>query len=380
MPNRINVLIFGSSGAGKSTLVNTVCDRDVAHAADTPTGVTEAFSHFTCDVDGVTFQFTDTAGLNETLEGTVDNERSARQLKTLSRSKFNVGVYVTRTPRLLEHDEDNLRMFAVDIFPGLPVVVHVNDVYRDETKQQEWKNRNWTGLKGRIDPRVPLVDVFAGTMHVPSDSQLGSIMRSRNVDTRKRFARMLRDSATQKPISANQRIILGLWNKYIVPVIDKRARQPTSSGAWDQSEWYSHVLSKRKEYVNAKAEMEGMKRQIAEIDEAVRQAGKTVRGQIEQAYGDCIARYVSGGGLLGKVRRALKARLDSGYGEQRREILGIRKSLKIASRGHASSREKFQKYIPADYDDVMSEYRTMRGHLKCLRSAIHIISSRRPEA
>ncbi|KAF0852153.1 mitochondrial P-loop NTPase superfamily member [Andalucia godoyi] len=75
------VLVFGSAGQGKSSLINNLLGREVAPCAEQLPGVTfETNGPFQFSHDGVSFDLFDTAGLNETAEGSVPAEQAANRL------------------------------------------------------------------------------------------------------------------------------------------------------------------------------------------------------------------------------------------------------------------------------------------------------------
>ncbi|KIL67997.1 hypothetical protein M378DRAFT_9229 [Amanita muscaria Koide BX008] len=99
-----NVIIFGTTGAGKSSIVNLLAGDDVAETSSTPDGCTFKSNAFPVSIDGVMFNFHDTAGLEE--EGktvTINKQQAIVQLYKLLRSLsdgVSLLIFCVRGPRI----------------------------------------------------------------------------------------------------------------------------------------------------------------------------------------------------------------------------------------------------------------------------------------
>ncbi|HEX8547803.1 MAG TPA: tRNA uridine-5-carboxymethylaminomethyl(34) synthesis GTPase MnmE [Cytophagaceae bacterium] len=148
--NGIPTVIAGKPNAGKSTLLNVLLNEERALVSEIP-GTTRDFIEDEIIVEGITFRFTDTAGLRETVDKVeaLGIERTKKKMKEASFIIFLFDVNST-TEKELKEDITELRSLNV------PYLVVGNKIDKNSKTVNAFKNFSGiifisAGLKAGID-------------------------------------------------------------------------------------------------------------------------------------------------------------------------------------------------------------------------------------
>jgi len=142
---RVRALVFGSAGVGKTSMLNELTNQSLP-TSDGAIGCTFETTSFPPSVyDGVTYEFIDTAGLNEPKSGKVSAGvaiRNLLQLLKTSKEGFNLLVYVISAGRITQMHVDNYKLF-VDVITEskIPVICVVTGCENYEPTQK-WADDN----------------------------------------------------------------------------------------------------------------------------------------------------------------------------------------------------------------------------------------------
>src|ERR1700731_1292296 len=140
-----NVIVFGETGAGKSSVINMLEGGMQAPVSMNLVGMTFASARYLKTIRGSTFTMFDTAGLNETIHGSVPPSRAIEQLYKLVHELRDDGisllVYVMRAPRLKSTMKKNYEIFY-DIFcqRSVPIVIIVTGLEVVGDVEKWWAN------------------------------------------------------------------------------------------------------------------------------------------------------------------------------------------------------------------------------------------------
>lgn len=132
--NGIPTVIAGKPNAGKSTLLNALLNEEKAIVSEIP-GTTRDFIEDEIVLEGVTFRFTDTAGLRETLDKVeaMGIERTKQKMRAASLIIYLFDVNSTSEKELIE-DIIDLRGL------GVPYVVVGNKIDKHSKTINAFKN------------------------------------------------------------------------------------------------------------------------------------------------------------------------------------------------------------------------------------------------
>lgn len=143
--SQVRVLVFGATGVGKTSLCNVLCGRERA-ADNGPLGVTtKSHLHVPFEWAGRSIEVIDTAGLHESIHGTVPPEVAVQQLTDLldkSRDGFSLLIHVARAGRITQaHDEDHDFFVNRFIEGKIPVMLAVTGC-ENEQDMADWPSHH----------------------------------------------------------------------------------------------------------------------------------------------------------------------------------------------------------------------------------------------
>lgn len=126
-------------------MINELTDSDAAPIGDRIRGTTFESTAYPGTHDGNTYEFIDTAGLDEASGGTVSPVDAATNLiRLLHKSKegFNLLIFVMKEGKLMANAENNYTFF-VDVLTGgnIPVIVVVTGC-EDFEPMSDWLDYN----------------------------------------------------------------------------------------------------------------------------------------------------------------------------------------------------------------------------------------------
>jgi len=145
--NQRNVVIFGQTGAGKSSILNMLAGEKVATVSGGASGCTSSNQSYPIPHSGKNYTFWDTAGLNESDDGTVSSRHAIQNLLDLVKDNdINLLVYCVRD-RL-----PNIIRVNYDLFWGIvckkkvPIVL-VTTGLEGRTDMESWWGENQKAIK-----------------------------------------------------------------------------------------------------------------------------------------------------------------------------------------------------------------------------------------
>ncbi|KZP27761.1 hypothetical protein FIBSPDRAFT_853310 [Athelia psychrophila] len=148
-----NVIIFGQSGSGKSSLVNMIAGRDVARISASTVGCTASSQSYDVDIPGpLKIKLWDTAGLNESNEGSVSSARAIAAICKLVRdleldpAGLSLLVYCVRG-RIHETTVMNYNMIRSVCHGKIPIALVVTGLEHEDRKK--WWDDNQPGFTKR---------------------------------------------------------------------------------------------------------------------------------------------------------------------------------------------------------------------------------------
>lgn len=137
-----NVVIFGETGAGKSSVVNMVARNELAKTSRDSTGCTFYSQSYKVEIDDISVELWDTAGLNEADGGTVVAKDAIIHLyKLLKRLEDGISllVYCVRGPRIKDNIAKNYMMFHHGLCQRkVPIVIVVTGLEEEEDMDDWW--------------------------------------------------------------------------------------------------------------------------------------------------------------------------------------------------------------------------------------------------
>jgi len=140
MAKNLNIILFGCSQQGKSCIISNLCDYynidhdDIKIGGDL-TGCTFGCICKTILINEIKYNFYDTNGLNEAINGKVSPIQAFHNLRELL-NKLKEGVslmiYVKKKSSFITIDDNNLQLFRIMCGDDVPLVLLVNDADIDE--------------------------------------------------------------------------------------------------------------------------------------------------------------------------------------------------------------------------------------------------------
>ncbi|KAM6494048.1 P-loop containing nucleoside triphosphate hydrolase protein [Amanita muscaria] len=152
-----NVIIFGETGGGKSSIINLLAGANVAATSSGSVGCTFRSNAYNVSIEGMTFRFHDTAGLDEGQGGTVVKQQAIVQLYELLRSLsdgVSLLIFCMRGPRIKESVVRNWQLFW-DIIcqKHVPILLAITGLENEQDMDAWWKNNQTFFTRNLMNPK-----------------------------------------------------------------------------------------------------------------------------------------------------------------------------------------------------------------------------------
>ncbi|KAF8645360.1 hypothetical protein AX16_007863 [Volvariella volvacea WC 439] len=145
-PGIPNIILFGETGSGKSSIVNMLAGRDEAAISNGARGCTFKNESYIVNIEKKQFRIFDTAGFDESTQGTVPNHDAIAQLYKLLaglHNGVNLLILCVRGPRLRGVVQYNWTLFKDVICQGkVPAVIAITGMEAEEGDMDDWWTRN----------------------------------------------------------------------------------------------------------------------------------------------------------------------------------------------------------------------------------------------
>ncbi|KAG6916832.1 hypothetical protein DXG01_005217 [Tephrocybe rancida] len=138
-----NIVIFGETGSGKSSIINMIAQNaNLAYTGSSVRGVTLSNTRYEVDIEGITYNVYDTAGLDEAKTGSVSKQQAITQLYSLLKSLdtgVNLLIFCYRAPRIRDTTHKNWRLFyEIICLRQVPIVLAITGLEQEENMDDWW--------------------------------------------------------------------------------------------------------------------------------------------------------------------------------------------------------------------------------------------------
>jgi len=219
------VVVFGASGEGKSSLIKAVMDelKTVGRRPAVGKGVkgeTLGSEAYRVSFDDNAYNLIDTAGLNESSEGTVSPITAVQNLVHLLKEiKTGVAgiVMVVKNGKILAHHQKNYKLIFETILESNPAIPRILVVTNFSGSNSVQKAADYNSLC--LENGMKFDSVVLGTFGFPDeeDEEVKAVLR-RKIPV---SVRLVLDSITANTADGNVEISVGNWSSYFIRIVHK---------------------------------------------------------------------------------------------------------------------------------------------------------------
>lgn len=150
------ILLFGTTSVGKTSLINLLTNSQEPVGNNGTKGCTFQHKDIFCIKEGCKFIFTDTVGLDEARNGTVDSfEAISNLIQLIKKAKlgFHLAIYVRKCGVVTCLDENNYELIIEGVFQNKIKTIVVNS--HAENEAGDGKSMNFWWNKNKDDIQRP---------------------------------------------------------------------------------------------------------------------------------------------------------------------------------------------------------------------------------